>query len=322
MISLWLKFEFSFKFYFWRYWLCHPTKLTHGTARGITLGKGPCVYCLHDHPPRRRRLHEQNMHCCEHVYPAACHRAIAGKISVETDGVDGPTWVASPFTGCKRVCQSDSSDSFSLEKEFLEGFAFQDRSVQCFSRSGLLIGDSHCAHLMKPRAYRRCWCGVSWCPSACKALTLADFLEGGVNSSATGASDDHDSDFECLGCYDLGQDDDVASVNVDAKEMTCVNWTQESPCHSGLPFFRMVSNEMSTETCFEFCLSKGLDLFGLVKGVECRCGASRLNSAVWRDRPPRPGMELSDKFRIGFVRYASISGTDPSSPVAPSQNIS
>lgn len=63
--------------------------------------------------------------------------------------------------------------------------------------------------------------------------------------------------------------------------------------------FRMRSNEMSVEECFEFCLSKGLDLFGLVKGAECRCGASRLNSGVWRSADPRPGMELADSDKIG-----------------------
>eukprot|EP00435_Cladocopium_sp_Y103_P024864 s1803_g6.t1 len=227
-------------------------------------------------------------------------RAISGKVSVETDGVDGPTWVASPFSGCRRVCQSSSLLETELPEGFPEGFAFQDRNIECFSRSGQLIDDSHCAHLMKPRAYRRCWCGVSWCPAACEALTLTEFVEDeGDTNGATGESDDHDSEFECLGCYNLGQDDDVAAVNADAKDTTCVNWTQESPCHSGLPFFRMVSNEMSVENCFEFCLSKGLDLFGLVKGVECRCGASRLNSGVWGSKKPRPGLELSDNDKLG-----------------------
>ena len=33
--------------------------------------------------------------------------------------------------------------------------------------------------------------------------------------------------------------------------------------------------------CFEFCSSKGLDLFGIINGEsECRCGATRVNP-VW-----------------------------------------
>ena len=35
---------------------------------------------------------------------------------------------------------------------------------------------------------------------------------------------------------------------------------------------------MTPALCFEFCIGKGLDIFGLVEGVECRCGASAVNS--------------------------------------------
>ena len=43
--------------------------------------------------------------------------------------------------------------------------------------------------------------------------------------------------------------------------------------------------------CFEFCVSQGLDLFALVENDECRCGATRLNAAVWGANP-RPGLML------------------------------
>ena len=35
---------------------------------------------------------------------------------------------------------------------------------------------------------------------------------------------------------------------------------------------------MTPAPCFEFCIGKGLDIFGLVEGLECRCGASAVNS--------------------------------------------
>lgn len=55
-------------------------------------------------------------------------------------------------------------------------------------------------------------------------------------------------------------------------------------------FYRLRMNKpMSAESCFEFCIGAGMDLFGLVEGVECRCGASRLNKGIWRDEKPRPG---------------------------------
>mmetsp|Transcript_34391 Transcript_34391/g.77154 ORF Transcript_34391/g.77154 Transcript_34391/m.77154 type:complete len:108 (+) Transcript_34391:237-560(+) len=48
---------------------------------------------------------------------------------------------------------------------------------------------------------------------------------------------------------------------------------------------------MSPQLCFQFCLGKGLDLFGLV-GSECRCGASVLNRQAWRWGGARPGLAL------------------------------
>ena len=108
-------------------------------------------------------------------------------------------------------------------------------------------------------------------------------------------------------------------MNTDALETTCVDWKEETPCRSGMPFlgavlflffafplqkkylknlprfYRMRMNGMSAEACFQFCIGKGLDLFGVVKGEECRCGASRLNTAVWGESAPRPGLELPAK---------------------------
>ncbi|CAK9056801.1 Tolloid-like protein 2 (Metalloprotease xolloid) (Xenopus tolloid) [Durusdinium trenchii] len=46
---------------------------------------------------------------------------------------------------------------------------------------------------------------------------------------------------------------------------------------------------MSPATCFEFCVGAGLDLFALVQGEECRCGASRLNKGVWGEKSAPPG---------------------------------
>ena len=56
-------------------------------------------------------------------------------------------------------------------------------------------------------------------------------------------------------------------------------------------FYRlqMTSGAMSPETCFEFCVGAGLDLFALVQGEECRCGASRLNKGVWGEKSAPPG---------------------------------
>merc|ERR1719188_1410858 len=59
------------------------------------------------------------------------------------------------------------------------------------------------------------------------------------------------------------------------------------PCRSGLPFYRLRLMEGQTYLdCFTFCLSKGLDLSGVMAlpqegHQECRCGASIENEAAW-----------------------------------------
>ena len=78
------------------------------------------------------------------------------------------------------------------------------------------------------------------------------------------------------------------SANVSAYyDETCINGT-ESPCRDGLPFFfSKVASAMMPEGCFHFCLRKGLDLFGILSQMECRCGATRANSAAWHLKEPQ-----------------------------------
>ncbi|CAK8995745.1 unnamed protein product [Durusdinium trenchii] len=190
-------------------------------------------------------------------------------------------WVAAPFGDCRRACPSGQRSDPKL--------AFQERPVQCFSTSGELLEDSSCHHLMKPEVYRQCHCGVIWCAKECQDFDLEAVLE----SEHTDIGDERDSEFECLGCFPLGEDDGVADLTADARDVTCMDWQHDTPCRGGLPFYRLRMNKpMSAESCFEFCIGAGMDLFGLVEGVECRCGASRLNKGIWRDEKPRPGLEL------------------------------
>eukprot|EP00929_Paragymnodinium_shiwhaense_P006314 TRINITY_DN10952_c0_g1_i2.p1 TRINITY_DN10952_c0_g1~~TRINITY_DN10952_c0_g1_i2.p1 ORF type:complete len:1094 (-),score=205.18 TRINITY_DN10952_c0_g1_i2:108-2945(-) len=66
------------------------------------------------------------------------------------------------------------------------------------------------------------------------------------------------------------------------RDMACAEYTPApGPCRSGLPFYRLVANDMSPSLCFRFCLSKGLDLSGTINSTECRCGATRRLSAIW-----------------------------------------
>merc|ERR1712083_442228 len=48
-------------------------------------------------------------------------------------------------------------------------------------------------------------------------------------------------------------------------------------------------SDATDESCFQFCIGKGLDISALAEGV-CRCGATQLNMEIWRMSPPRPGL--------------------------------
>ncbi|CAE7552334.1 ASTL, partial [Symbiodinium pilosum] len=96
---------------------------------------------------------------------------------------------------------------------------------------------------------------------------------------------------ECLGCFPLLPDDGLHE-SPHAYDDTCIHWNSTSPCRSGLPFYSMRSDSLDTSLCHSFCTAKGLDLSGIVRDKECRCGASRLNRAVWMGKEPRPGLLL------------------------------
>lgn len=72
------------------------------------------------------------------------------------------------------------------------------------------------------------------------------------------------------------------------------------PCRGGLPFYRKaVKKSGALKECFEFCTSKGLDLFGFVnQRSECRCGASIENHKFWgkyQDKAQARGLQLSSE---------------------------
>jgi len=116
--------------------------------------------------------------------------------------------------------------------------------------------------------------------------------------------------FRFIGCYALSATDtphtDEAHITFqDFRCMKAEGATPESPCASGLPFYRRVlQDRQSNADCMVFCLSKGLDQYGIVPltprqmltqhftddRMECRCGASERNEAVWGETPDRAKM--------------------------------
>lgn len=112
-----------------------------------------------------------------------------------------------------------------------------------------------------------------------------------------------------LGCFWRSANDpqdnpkflDAACIRKDAG-------SPEEPCRSGLPFYRkLMQDGQSYLDCLDFCLSKGLDIFGILVapqqyktlGVmeECRCGASPENRPVWKSVEP-PKSKLPNKAHI------------------------
>jgi len=108
-----------------------------------------------------------------------------------------------------------------------------------------------------------------------------------------------DMEYEEVGCFPLSKGDAAAkTLHCDCdtgdgprttdtlRDYTCMEHvsqgSQGGPCRSGLPFYRLhMDRSLAVGLCFRFCSSKGLDLFGLVGGIECRCGATYANSKFW-----------------------------------------
>ena len=140
----------------------------------------------------------------------------------------------------------------------------------------------------RPALTRHCGCGVLACDeNVCKDL------HPDTEDTTDNEDDEH---FECLGCFPVAEEEYqpqfVENKEVSVLDETCIDHDgQNGPCRGGMPFFRMRSNAMTPVICFEFCIGEGLDLFALVQGVECRCGATALN-LVWQGKKPRPGLQL------------------------------
>jgi hypothetical protein len=99
-----------------------------------------------------------------------------------------------------------------------------------------------------------------------------------------------------LGCFQRLKNDNAVLRDVPSpRDATCANFdtaaeefntgTKQPRCRSGLPFYRLIATDMSPGVCQGYCLSKGLDLCGLVEGIECRCGATSRVHGLWGMRP-------------------------------------
>lgn len=88
-------------------------------------------------------------------------------------------------------------------------------------------------------------------------------------------------------------------------EDACMNWTETKPCMSGLGFYSYVNwtkvadgETISMFTCFNFCVSKGMDVAGVEYGQICRCGTTAVNRLFLKE----PGLYDGSSFnRLGLT---------------------
>eukprot|EP00439_Symbiodinium_sp_Y106_P075740 s176_g15.t1 len=164
-------------------------------------------------------------------------------------------WVASSFSDCVQ-CPSGS---------------MQIRSVECLRIfDGAAEAEKQCAGYPKPPATKACDCAELPCNSN---LTHACLEPAGCPVDS-----DLDTDFLEIGCFNRAPGHEAPGASFgNSYDYTCMNYSGDVPCKSGVPFYSMRSNSMTPSLCYEFCTGKGLDIFALVAGVECRCGAAQVN---------------------------------------------
>jgi len=91
-----------------------------------------------------------------------------------------------------------------------------------------------------------------------------------------------------VGCFSRVAGHNISSSEDDAKDWKCMGHTAGLVCNSGVPFYQMRSNAMSPSMCYEFCTGKGMDIFALVDGIECKCGATAVNHNIWHRQEAKP----------------------------------
>jgi len=79
------------------------------------------------------------------------------------------------------------------------------------------------------------------------------------------------------------------------------------PCKSGLPFYSMTSNAMSPSLCYDYCTSKGMDIFAMVDDSECRCGVSAANRNVRHRAQESPILQ----FKVAALKPFDDAGVCP-----------
>lgn len=194
-----------------------------------------------------------------------------------------PSWFASAFGDCE------------LAKD---GSAIRRRTLQCLDV--FTLSRASCP-TPKPCTAETCTCdGVELCTENGRPSQIAGCPEGTAESRwpATGKL------YEELGCIDS-----IASANTSRyMDFACMQ-SKSTPCRDGLPFFSWVKSDMTAEACFNFCLGKGFDLFGVLSNLECRCGGSAGNEGACCSIQALLAHDVPCLDWCGLIRSGSATGT-------------
>lgn len=188
------------------------------------------------------------------------------------------------------------------------------RTVTCVEPlSGTTLSDNSCTDRPYPGNADSCSCGAELCSdlSTCPHNVQASD-EASVPTS---------TDFVKIGCFEttlpLNDPKQISELGQPEQDFFCLDSTSTTPCNYGLPFYfhQMESTDEATSSvkCAEFCIGKGLDIFGVFQSSKvCRCGASRANSDVWHNNEIRAGLAFdssaltasqSDPCPLSVFRY-------------------
>jgi len=186
-------------------------------------------------------------------------------------------WVAQPWgmcadTGCK--------------------YPVKSRTVECRMISvDKIVSRTFCDEY-HPRPATREWCSCDL--EVCSKHASSKCKEPEEKPPTAPFGGVHHSFFGPAGCFALADADEGANSSAPLHDYTCMVWPGDTKCRSGLPFYRN-SEAAAPEECFHFCIKFGLDIFGIVNHSECRCGATKVNYAIWHNHQPHSSLIFDTK---------------------------
>merc|ERR1740123_598600 len=145
----------------------------------------------------------------------------------------------------------------------------------------------------KPPTQRDCTCGADGCREVEECPEEEEPVDDWDEDNAM-----HEDRFVKVACLP-NPGPEVPMKGGVQFDLSCVGWNETgkegAACHGGLPFWGLVQPKAHAKDCFWLCASRGLDLFGLEPAgdqARCRCGASALNTLIWNDQAPVPGLNV------------------------------